>query len=60
MKEVYSKYINQYLSHLKNNKKYSSNTLISYENDLTQFEKFLVTSGFGFEDVDLNVLKSFL
>ena len=60
MKEVYSKYINQYLSHLKNNKKYSSNTLISYENDLNQFEKFLVTSCFGFEDVDLNILKSFL
>jgi len=71
LEEVLSIHISKFLADIRNNRNYSENTIISYKNDLYQFEKFIITdlyqfekfiitSGFRFDEIDLNILKSFL
>ncbi len=64
MNSNFNRFIQEYLSYLKINLKYSPNTILSYENDLKQFEEFLILT-FGNEGIDLNeielsLLKSFV
>jgi integrase/recombinase XerC len=60
----FNKYIQEYLSYLKVNLKYSPNTIISYENDLNQFDVFLTKTfgdtDFSLNDIELSLLKSFV
>ncbi|MBX7047518.1 MAG: tyrosine recombinase XerC [Ignavibacteria bacterium] len=60
----FNKYISEYLSYLKVNLKYSPNTIISYENDLKQFDEFLAKTfgniDFSLDDIELSLLKSFV
>lgn len=60
----FNKYIQEYLSYLKVNLKYSPNTIISYENDLNQFDVFLTKTfgdtDFTLNDIELSLLKSFI
>lgn len=59
----FNKYISEYLSYLKVNLKYSPNTIISYENDLKQFDEFLAktfSNEFSLDDIELSLLKSFV
>lgn len=61
---VFNRYIQEYLSYLRVNLKYSPHTITSYENDLKQFENFLtLTFGkddFSLNDIELSLLKSFV
>ncbi len=61
---IFNKYIQEYLSYLGVNLKYSPHTITSYENDLHQFENFLtLTFGkdeFNLDDIELLILKSFV
>lgn len=61
---LFNKYIQEYLSYLGVNLKYSPHTITSYENDLHQFENFLtLTFGenkFNLDDIELSILKSFV
>ena len=64
MSSVFNRYVQEYLSYLKINLKYSPNTILSYENDLKQFEEFLILT-FGnnkidLEEIELSLLKSFV
>lgn len=75
MKKSFKKYTDEYLEYLEVTKNYSPNTLISYQNDLLQFAKFLYVTENGIEakqdfdpgayDIDFNkiplaILKSFV
>jgi len=72
MKSKFSEYISEFLNFIKVSKNFSKNTLISYENDLKQLQKFLFVSLTGkdeskFEslaidlnEIDINILKSFV
>lgn len=60
MDTVLISHIDNYLSYLKKIKNYSDHTLNSYSNDLSQFRDFLTISKIGFDNIDLNVLKSFI
>jgi integrase/recombinase XerC len=61
---IFNKYIQEYLSYLKVSLNYSPHTIISYENDLKQFENFLtLTFGkdeFDLDQLELTILKSFV
>lgn len=60
MDTVLISHIDNYLSYLNKIKNYSDHTLTSYSNDLSQFRDFLTISKISFDDIDLNVLKSFI
>jgi len=47
----------EFIAYLKNEKRYSHHTIISYENDLNQFHKFSVESGSQNEKIDSKLVR---
>ena len=54
--------IDSFLQYLQYEKKYSSHTVLSYRNDLTQFQNFLITQGKAckVQDVDVESIREWL
>ena len=58
---ITEKLINEFINVLKNEKKYSENTIISYQSDLDLFKFFLIEKGVSkINSVDYQVIRSFL
>ena len=64
MQKTFNEYLNEYLEYLKVTRNYSDHTITSYENDLSQFAEYLITSlgnkTTDLNSLDLNFLKSFI
>lgn len=62
LEKIFSEYLREFLEYLKITKNYSSNTILSYKNDLEQFKDYILKSEdkINFNKVDLPILKSFI
>ncbi len=55
MQQTFSQYQEQYLNHIRFQKRYSSHTIVSYENDLSAFSNFLCKE---YESPSINKIKT--
>lgn len=54
------KELNQFVEYLKYILNYSDNTINSYERDIAIFYKYIFCEGYNFENIDINIIRSFL
>ena len=54
------KYIDMYLNYLKIVKKYSDKTILSYSDDLIEYNEFLGNNFINILNIDLNITKEYL
>lgn len=60
MKTDIEKKINKFLSYLKNEVRYSPHTIISYENDLTEYAKFTIQKNINYRSITKDQIRQYL